>query len=86
MVHSVPLALLADSSWLSSPVVLAVALVCVALVAFLAFLILFEPGLAYRVEAPEAPLDSDAFLHQLAALADAQVHPHTRVEVLTDGD
>ena len=85
MVHPVPLALSA-ADWLHSPVAAAVAAACVALVAFLVFLVLFEPGLAYRAEAPEAPLDSDAFLHQLGALADAQVHPNTRVEVLTDGE
>jgi cardiolipin synthase len=84
MLHPVPLALAAD--WLDSPAVATVAAACVAMVAFLLFLVLFEPGLAYRVEAPEAPLDSDAFLHQLGALADAQVHPDCRVEVLTDGD
>src|ERR671912_1842769 len=84
MPDSLPLALLA-ADWLRSPAALAVGLACVALVAFLLFLVLFEPGLAYRVEAPEAPLDSPAFLHQLGALADAQVHPDSRVEVLTDG-
>src|ERR671912_977654 len=55
MPDSLPLALLA-ADWLRSPAALAVGLACVALVAFLLFLVLFEPGLAYRVEAPEAPL------------------------------
>lgn len=76
------------AGWLHSPaflVFLVLALACIALVAFLFFLVLFEPILAYKVEAPEAPIDSEAFLHQLAALADAGVHPHNRVEVLTDG-
>ena len=85
MTDSVPLALV-SADWLYSPIVLGVALACAALVAFLLFLVLFEPGLAYNVAAPEAPVDSDAFLHQLGALADAQVHPDNRVEVLTDGE
>lgn len=74
------------AGWLHSYAFLGVALACIALVGFLIFLILFEPGLEYKVEAPEAPLASDAYLHQLGALADAQVHPHNRVEVLTDGE
>ena len=46
---------------------------------------LFEAGLAYKVAALEHPLDSEEFLCVLGALADAQVHEDSRVEVLTNG-
>ena len=55
MMNLFTLALL-TAGWLHSPAFLALALACVALVAFLLFLVLFEPALAYRVEAPEAPI------------------------------
>jgi cardiolipin synthase len=51
----------------------------------LLLLVLFEPGLDYRVAPPEHPIDSDDFLCLLGALADAQVHRDSRVEVLTNG-
>ena len=54
-------------------------------VGLLIFLILFEPGLEYRVKALEAPLDSDEFTGLLGALSDAEVHGYSRVDVLTDG-
>jgi cardiolipin synthase len=48
-------------------------------------LVLFEPGLDYKVEPPAYPLESDEFLCLLGALADAPVHRDSRVEVLTNG-
>jgi cardiolipin synthase A/B len=53
-------------------------------IAILLFLVLFEPGLAYRVEAPDAPLDSEAYERVLAALVGAPHYQGNRVEVLTD--
>jgi cardiolipin synthase A/B len=78
--------ILLAADWLLPIPLLVVALLCVALVAFLVFLILFEPGLDYRVEAPEAPVDSEPFLRQVGALSDAPLHRGNRVDVLTDGE
>ena len=62
------------------------ALLCLLIVAFLVFLILFEPGLEYEVTAPELPLASDAFVCLLAALTDAAVRRDSTAEVLTNGE
>jgi cardiolipin synthase len=59
--------------------------IALAIVAILIFLILFEPGLAYRISAPDEPLDSHEFLGLVTALVDAQLLGHSRVDVLTDG-
>jgi cardiolipin synthase len=54
---------------------------------FLLFLILFEPGLRYDVCAPNGvPLGSDHYLALLGALADAQIHGRSKIEVLDNGD
>jgi cardiolipin synthase len=51
------------------------------------FLALFEPGLPYTfAERPSERLDSADFLRSLGALVDAEVHRHTAVEVLTNGE
>jgi cardiolipin synthase len=55
------------------------------IVAVLLLLVLFEPGLDYRVEPPPHPLDSDEFLCLVGALSDAQVRRDSRAEVLTNG-
>jgi cardiolipin synthase len=48
---------------------------------------LFEPSLPYRIDQlPARALDSEEFARILATLADAKLHPNTRVEVLTNGD
>ena len=60
--------------------------VSLVLMALLLFLVLFEPGLEYKVERPGVPLDSDEFLCLLGALSDAEVHDHNRLEVLANGD
>lgn len=52
----------------------------------LLLLVLFEPGLAYRVEAPVAWSSSGAFLHVLAAVTGSAVQHARTVEVLTDGE
>ena len=59
--------------------------IALAIVAVLIFLILFEPGLAYRITAPDASLDSHQFLGLVTAVVDAQLLGRSRVEVLTDG-
>jgi cardiolipin synthase len=64
--------------------------VILAVIAFLVlgvllFLVLFEPGLTYKVDSPEIPLESPAFLALLGLLADSQIHRKSRIEVLTDG-
>lgn len=55
------------------------------IVAVLLLLVLFEPGLEYRVQPPPHPLDSDEFLCLVGALSDAQVRRDSRAEVLTNG-
>ncbi|HKY05798.1 MAG TPA: cardiolipin synthase B, partial [Blastocatellia bacterium] len=51
------------------------------------FLALFEPHLPYKIEKPpDVPIDSDEFLCILGALADAQIHRHDKVEVLTNSE
>lgn len=61
------------------------ALASLVIVAFLIFLILFEPSLKYHVLRPDVPIDSDHYLRLLGALADAEVHGRSRVEVLANG-
>ncbi len=61
------------------------AIIAFVILGLLLFLVLFEPGLLYKVEAPPHPLESNAFLHLLGALADAQVHDQSSVHVLTNG-
>jgi cardiolipin synthase len=65
---------------------LVIAIISMVIVAVLLFLILFEPGLEYRVRPLKAPLDSDEFTNALGALSDAQPHRYSRVKVLTNGD
>lgn len=62
------------------------AIVAFVILGFLVFLILFEPGLAYAITPPPVPCDSDAFLCILGALADAETHDFSRIDVLTNGD
>ena len=69
-----------------SPVLEFLAAACLVVVAFLVFLILFEPGLEYEVEPPAVPIDSDHFVCLLAALTDAAVRRDSTVEVLTNGE
>jgi cardiolipin synthase A/B len=50
-------------------------------------LALFEPGLRYKIRAMSSlPIDSEDFVRMLGALADAQVHGHNNIEVLTNGE
>ncbi|MGI8745852.1 MAG: phospholipase D-like domain-containing protein [Bryobacteraceae bacterium] len=64
-------------------VIAGIAIVIQSLLLYLAF---FGPDLPYRIRKPiTEPLDSEHFLRELAALADAQIQPNNRVEVLTNG-
>jgi cardiolipin synthase len=64
-----------------------IAIGSVVVVAFLLFLALFEPGLAYKIKEPVTePLESEDFLCVLEAITDSRVHRHARVEVLTNGE
>jgi cardiolipin synthase len=62
-----------------------ISIIAITLVVVLFLLVLFEPGLKYRIEAPEHPLDADEFLCLMGALSDAQIHRDSRVDVLTNG-
>src|SRR4051794_33081167 len=62
-------------------------IISLVIVAFLLFLVLFEPGLKYKIAPPpNVPLDSDHYLALLGALADAQVHGCSEVQVLANGE
>lgn len=64
-----------------------VAVGAIAFVAFLLFLALFQPGLAYRIRrAPSVPLDSSDFFRIIEIVCNATVHRNTRIDVLTDGE
>ena len=63
-----------------------VAVVAVATLGALLLLVLFEPALAYRVNAPDVPLDSDAFMRIAGAACDAQVERIETFDVLHDGE
>lgn len=64
-----------------------VSVVAVSFLALMLFLALFEPGLAYRIDAPpDEGLASDKFLRMLGGLANGEVHRDTSVEVLANGD
>lgn len=69
-----------------SPVMEFLAVASLVVVGFLLFLLLFEPGLEYEVEAPAVPIDSDQFVCLLAALTDAAVRRDSTAEVLTNGE
>ena len=62
-----------------------IAVVAVATLAALALLVLFEPALAYRVTAPDAPLDSGAFMRTIGAVCDAEVERVDAFDVMHDG-
>jgi len=51
----------------------------------LLLLVLFEPGLSYRVNAPIAAPDSRDFLRLVGAITDSDVHAASSVDVLTNG-
>lgn len=72
---------------MDSTTFLVIAVIAIAVLAFLLFLALFEPGLAYKMSAPKTePLESEDFLCVLEAITDSKIHHHGRVEVLTNGE
>src|SRR5688500_16581335 len=82
---NVPTPLPLAAHWAESPVFQVAAVLALLLVAFLFFLILFEPGLEYNVQPPPSAPDSEGYLSLVGALTATPVHRDTRVEVLTDG-
>ncbi|HEV7844326.1 MAG TPA: cardiolipin synthase [Pyrinomonadaceae bacterium] len=72
---------------MDSTAFLVIAVIAIAVLAFLLFLALFEPGLAYKISAPDTePPESEDFLCVLEAITDSKIHRQGRVEVLTNGD
>ena len=65
---------------------LELALIVAALVScMLVLLVLFEPGLSYRIDAPVPAPDSREFLRLVGAITDSDVHDASSVDVLTNG-
>ncbi|MCA1849679.1 MAG: phospholipase D-like domain-containing protein, partial [Acidobacteria bacterium] len=72
---------------MDSTAFLVIAIIAIAVLGFLLFLALFEPGLAYKIDAPVTePLESEDFLCVLEAVTDSKIHRRGRVEVLTNGE
>jgi cardiolipin synthase len=63
-----------------------VAYVAIALMLFLLFLVLFEPGIMYRADPVDCEVASDQFLCLLGAAADAQVHRNSTMQVFMGGE
>ncbi|HEX4792221.1 MAG TPA: phospholipase D-like domain-containing protein, partial [Humisphaera sp.] len=62
------------------------AYVAIALMFFLLFLVLFEPGLTYKTLPAGCDLTSSRFLYLLGAVADAQVFGNSAMNVLVGGE
>jgi cardiolipin synthase len=72
---------------MDSTTFLVIAIIAIVVLAFLLFLALFEPGLAYKISScTTEPLESEDFLCVLEAITDSKIHRHGRVEVLTNGE
>ncbi|HEX8845249.1 MAG TPA: phospholipase D-like domain-containing protein [Pyrinomonadaceae bacterium] len=64
-----------------------IAVIAIAVLLFLLFLALFEPGLAYKISAPTTEeLEPEEFLCILEAITDSKLHHCASVEVLTNGE
>jgi len=70
--------------WLSMALELALIIAAVVSCALL-LLVLFEPGLSYRVDAPVPPPDSRDFLRLVGSITDSDVRDASSVDVLTNG-
>ncbi len=57
-----------------------------AIVSVLMFLLLFEPGLPYRVRPSAAPLDSRAFVNYISAMVNARLFAAGEIDVLSSGE
>ena len=72
---------------MDSTAFLVISVISIAALAFLLFLALFAPGLAYKITARDTePLESEDFLCVLEAITDAKIHRRGRAEVLTNGE
>nr|MBA3805262.1 cardiolipin synthase B [Acidobacteriota bacterium] len=72
---------------MDSTAFLVIAIIAIAVLSFMLFLALFEPGLDYKISTtPSEPIESDEFLCILEAITDAKVNDHNRIEVLTNGE
>ena len=60
--------------------------IALGLVIFLIVLVLFEPGLKYKIKPRPLATDGPEFAKMLAALCDAEAHTMRAVEVLDNGD
>lgn len=66
---------------------LVVACIAIPIQTLILYLAFFGPELPYRIRKRiSAALDSDGFMGDFSALADAQIQPDNAVEVLTNGD
>jgi cardiolipin synthase len=61
-----------------------IALGAVVLLGALLFVVLFEPGLSYEINAELPPTDTHEFLGLVAALVDAAALGRSRIDVLTN--
>jgi len=72
---------------MDSTAFLVIAIIAIAVLSFMLFLALFEPGLDYKISAePTESIESDEFLCILEAITDAKVNYQNRIEVLTNGE
>jgi cardiolipin synthase len=62
-----------------------IAFPAIAILAALIFVVLFEPGLAYRIDTPLPPTDTDDFFRLLGAIIDEPALEVANYDVLTDG-
>jgi cardiolipin synthase len=60
-------------------------LAALAVLGALVLLVLFEPGLSYRIDPPALRLDSPDFMRLVGAVSDSEIHEAERIEVLTNG-
>src|SRR5437016_5673214 len=72
--------------FIESGVVEVLAVISLVIVAFLVFLMLFEPGLEYEVKAPAVPIGSERYARLLGALTDAALRRQSTLKVLTNGE
>jgi cardiolipin synthase A/B len=63
-----------------------ISLAAIVIVAALFLLLLFEPGLPYRVQPSPGPLDSPPFVNYLSAIVNARLFSAGELEVLSSGD
>ena len=72
---------------MDSTAFLVIAIIAIAVLSFMLFLALFEPGLDYKISTPPTePLESEEFMSILEAITDAKLQRRSRVEVLTNGE